>query len=301
MIMSSRALALFLGSLLFVSWGLQFVALDTVGDVRSKDLTPWLIGLMFAPMLWSVAYLALFNRQAWRLIRFWPGNPLYLVLGALIPAGLAFATLYVSLQQGWGGSSYFTFAADGANVVRGPWVMGAGQQDWLLFAVNVAATALLFACVNSIAAVGEEFGWRGVLQHHMIERMGFWPGVAVLGFVWGIWHAPINLAGYNYGAAPELGALIIFPIELIAISFIMAWLTIRARSFWPAVLMHGSGNGIEDGVISSIVLGAGVHPLTAHLTQLGFTIALALVCYMLTPHAIAPAESVPAGADLNRA
>jgi len=38
----------------------------------------------------------------------------------------------------------------------------------------------------------------------------------------------------------------------------MAWLTISAQSFWPAVLMHGSGNGIEDGVVSSIQFTTGV-------------------------------------------
>lgn len=295
MIMSSRALAFFLGSLLFVSWGVQFAALNSVdGDVRSDALTPWLIGLMFMPSLWSVIYLVVFNPSAWKLIRFRPGNPIYLGLGALIPAGIAFATLYILLQQGWGGSSFFTFTADGANVARGPWLLGAGQQAWALFAVNIAITGLLFACLNGIAAVGEEFGWRGVLQHHMIERMGFWPGVAVLGFVWGIWHAPVNLAGYNYSEAPELGALIIFPIVLMAVSFIMAWLTIRARSFWPAVLMHGSGNGIEDGVVSSLVLSPGVHPLTSALVSAAVTITIALACFAFTPRAREPAEGATA-------
>jgi membrane protease YdiL (CAAX protease family) len=283
MIMSSRALALFLGSLLLVSWAIQIAALAIVGDVQSDAMTPWLIGMMFVPCLWSVAYLTIFNRKAWKLVRFWPGNPLYLVLAALIPAAIAFATLAGTIQLGLGSSSFFTFSATGANVLHGPWLMGNSTQDSGFFTANVASTAIVFACLNGLAAIGEEFGWRGVLQVHIIERMGFLRGVAVLGFVWAIWHAPMNLAGYNYPDAPALGALVLFPIELIAVSFIMAWLTIRARSFWPAVLMHGSGNGIEEGVMSSLTVGARLSPLAAELLQVAITVGLALIFIVLSP------------------
>jgi uncharacterized protein len=283
MTMSSRALALFLGSLLLVSWAIQIIALKTVGDVQADAMAPWLIGMMFLPSLWSIVYLTVFNRKAWKLVRFWPGNPLYLALAALIPAAIAFATLAGTIQFGWGGSSYFTFSGVGANVLRGPWIMGDGAQGWGFFAANVASTAVLFACLNGLAAVGEEFGWRGVLQVHMVERMGFLRAVALLGFVWAIWHAPVNLAGYNYPNAPILGTLVLFPIELIAVSFIMAWLTIRARSFWPAVLMHGSGNGIEEGVMSSLKLSVHLSPLAGELLQLAITVGVAVVCIALSP------------------
>lgn len=282
MIMSMRTLALFLGSLVLFTWGVQAAALYFVGDVESPAMTPWLLGSMFVPTLWSVVYLTLFNRGAWKLVRFWPGNPVYLLLGALIPAAIAFAVLAISLQQGWGGSSFFAFSNGGADVLRGPWTLGLGEQDWVRFAANIAITAIVFAGLNGVVAIGEEFGWRGVLQHHMIERLGFLRGVALLGFVWAIWHLPLNLAGYNHGEAPLLGALVLFPAQLIAISFIMAWLTIRAKSLWPAVLMHGSGNGIEEGVMSSLSL-VGVPPLAADYVSLSLTVAAALVCIALTP------------------
>lgn len=282
MIMSVRALALFLGSLLIATWGLQIAGLTLVGNPDDPAMVPYLIGAMFMPTLWSVVYLTLFNRKAWKLVRFWPGNPIYLVLGALIPAAIAFGVLAIALQQGWGGSSFFSFGADGADVLNGPWVLGDGAQGWAMFAGNVALTGLVFAGFNGVVAVGEEFGWRGVLQHHMIERFGFLGGVALLGFIWAIWHAPMNLAGYNNPEAPILGTFVLFPLQLIAVSFIMAWLTIRAKSFWPAVLMHGSGNGIEEGVMSSLHL-TGVPPMTADYVNLAITIALALLCIALSP------------------
>lgn len=298
MAMSTRALALFLVSLLVATWILQVSGLILVGDVESPAMTPFLIGAMFIPTIWSVGYLTLFNRKAWKLVRFWPGNPVYLVSAALIPAAIAFAVLAIVGSQEWGSSSFFSFSPAGVDVLRGPWQLGNGPQSWGLFAANVAATALLFSLINGVVAVGEEFGWRGVLQHHMIERLGFGRGVVLLGFVWAIWHAPMNLAGYNFPQAPVLGALVLFPIELIAVSVIMAWLTLRARSFWPAVLMHGSGNGIEEGVMSSLTLGAGIPPLAAELTQLGVTVALAVLCLVLTPKQL---HAHPAAAKSNAA
>jgi membrane protease YdiL (CAAX protease family) len=283
MIMSSRALALFLGSLLLVSWSLQGAALYVVGDVHSNAMAPWLIAGMFIPTLWSVAYLTFFNRKAWTLVRFRPGNPMYLVLAALIPAAIALAALAIAIDQSWGSSSYFSLSANGADVLSGPWLLGRGVQGWGFFVANVASTAVLFACVNGLAAVGEEFGWRGLLQYHIVNRFGFTRGIALLGFVWAIWHLPINLAGYNYPEAPVLGALILFPIELIAVSFIMAWLTLNARSFWPAVLMHGSFNGIEQGVMSSLRLAVHVPPLAPVLVQIAVTVVLALICIVVAP------------------
>lgn len=283
MTMSARALTVFLTSLLLATWALQVAGLTLVGDVESPAMTPYLIGAMFMPTLWSVGYLTIFNRKAWRLIAFRPGNPIYLIAGALLPACIAFAVLALLEREGWGASSFFRFTAEGADVVRGPWLLGAGAQGWDLFAANVAVTAVQFSLINGTVAVGEEFGWRGVLQHHMIERLGFLRGIALLGFVWAIWHAPMNLAGYNHPDTPLLGTFVLFPIQLVAESFIMAWLTLRANAFWPAVLMHGSGNGIQEGVMSSLTLNAGVPPLTAELAMLGFTVALAVLCVFLTP------------------
>lgn len=278
MLMSVRTLTVFMVSLLGLTWAIQIAGLVLVGDPASPAMIPYLIASMFMPAVWSLAYLLFFNRKAWRFVRFWPGNPLWLILGALIPALIAFAVLAICEIAGWGSSSYFTFSGAGADILKGPWKLGTGEQDWGRFALNMVATALFFALINSTAAIGEEFGWRGHLQHHMIARLGPVGGVTLLGVIWAFWHLPMNLAGYNFSDAPLLGAFVLFPVELIAISFIMAWLTLRARSFWPAVLMHGSGNGIEEGIVSSIGLHAGIPALLADCLQVGVTAGLGLLC-----------------------
>lgn len=282
MTMSSRTTAWFMGSLLVFSWLVQMAALYITGDVNSGAIVPWLVGTMFIPIIWSIFYLTFFNREAWKAVRFRPGNPLYLAAAALIPAAIGCGVLAVMVSQGWAISSYFDFSA-GVSVLDGPWLMGDGSQQWAYFAANVAITAVYFASINSVFALGEEFAWRGVMQHHLIGRMGFYRGVASLGFVWAIWHVPLNLAGYNHPDVPVLSAFILFPIEHIAISFIMACLTLAARSFWPAVLFHGSINGIQQGLMSSQTAVKGISPMTSEYLQIGLTVIVAIICVLLTP------------------
>jgi len=48
--------------------------------------------------------------------------------------------------------------------------------------------------VTSIAAFGEELGWRGFLHRHW-QSMGFWKRSLLIGVIWGIWHAPMIRRG----------------------------------------------------------------------------------------------------------
>jgi membrane protease YdiL (CAAX protease family) len=60
--------------------------------------------------------------------------------------------------------------------------------------------------------------------------------------IWGYWHLPANLAGLNDALHPVLGSLVIFPLEAISMSFVLAWLANRSRSVWPSALAHGANN-----------------------------------------------------------
>jgi membrane protease YdiL (CAAX protease family) len=278
--MSKDTIFNFLISLVVAAWGLQIAGLSVNEWRVSKDIFVYLIGTMFLPAVWTLGYI-LFNREAARVIRWRPGRVLGLIAAPLLPAAIAFGALALTLHLDWGKSGYFAFGAASVDVGKGPWLLGAGEQMWLHFVANMVATTIFFGVVNSITAVGEEFGWRGFLQPHMIRAFGVTRGLIILGFVWGIWHLPVNLAGYNNAENPVLGALVLFPAALIAHSFILAALTIWSRSFWPAVLFHGSVNGIYGGVTSKIVLAPGVERLTIDLAILGIELGLGLIALLL--------------------
>lgn len=294
MTMSKRTILVFILSLFLASWSIQAAAIAVVGDLESGAAAPWLIVTMFMPGLWALGYLALFNRAAFRRIRFWPGNPFWLVLAGLLPAALALVTLGLVRMLGWGEGTFFAFDGSGVDVLRGPWQLGPGEQDWLYFSANVALTALLFAAMNGVVAVGEEFGWRGVLQDHVIDRFGLHAGIVLLGLVWAFWHLPSILAGYNYPETPVLGGLVLFPVALVANSYVLAWLTLRARSFWPAVLFHGSVNGIFAGVTEDIAPAAGVVQLQIDLLILALQIVLGLAAALTLPRRTGQAAAVAA-------
>ncbi|HEV3029866.1 MAG TPA: CPBP family intramembrane glutamic endopeptidase, partial [Planctomycetota bacterium] len=79
------------------------------------------------------------------------------------------------------------------------------QLSALPFAALVVQSILAAIVPNSIAAFGEELGWRGFL-HRALEPLGFWRSSLLIGAIWGLWHAPIILLGHNYPRHPVAGA-----------------------------------------------------------------------------------------------
>jgi membrane protease YdiL (CAAX protease family) len=99
--------------------------------------------------------------------------------------------------------------------------------------VDAFLIALLFV------ALGEEPGWRGYLFPALTSRIG--PVMAVLAIcpIWAIWHYPLM------GTQLPLDLLPQFLISLTGGSFVLAWLTMRAKGgVLPAMLCHGMINGI---------------------------------------------------------
>ena len=113
---------------------------------------------------------------------------------------------------------------------------------WALQAVLMLVAPLL----NLIPCLGEEWGWRGYLLPKVAQRMTFTPTVLLTGFIWGIWHAPIIIAGHNYGMSypgyPWWGILAMC-VFCMVVGTLFSYITLKAKSCWPAVLAHGMLNG----------------------------------------------------------
>src|SRR5436305_814196 len=75
---------------------------------------------------------------------------------------------------------------------------------WLpLFMISFPLQALLLTPL----AFGEQWGWRGYLLPRLLP-LGQWPALLLSGAIWGLWHAPVILLGYNYPQHPILGVLV---------------------------------------------------------------------------------------------
>jgi len=125
-------------------------------------------------------------------------------------------------------------------------------------ALRFPLVGVLQALVISIIAApilwGEEFGWRSYLQ---IRLMAHRPVLAAIftGVIWGIWHYPINLQGYNYPDNRILG-LFIFPVFTVLLSIIFGWLRLKTGSIWSACLAHAATNAIVGGLTIFLFMGA---------------------------------------------
>ena len=109
---------------------------------------------------------------------------------------------------------------------------------WTL--VAIVAIVLIGATVNALVAFGEEFGWRGYLLWELAP-LGFWKASVAIGAVWGLWHAPVVLAGHNYPSFPFVG-VVAFTITCIAMAPLFTYLVVRSESVLPAAIFHGVFN-----------------------------------------------------------
>lgn len=128
--------------------------------------------------------------------------------------------------------------------------------------LNIPAPEILFfLCVfggifsgltmNLLFTFGEEFGWRGLLLKET-QYMGFWKSNFLIGFIWGIWHAPIILMGHNYPGYPiaGVGMMILFCISL---SFLQAYLRLRSKTILAPSAFHGMLNAGAPAVLICMI------------------------------------------------
>ncbi len=252
-----RTLLLVMGGLLLVSFLWQGVIL-LVGGVAGPYFTLLATALMFFPTIAGLVYLRQTGRSA-RPILTQVGKKRYLLAAILFPVVLTVLVIAGAVASGVMTQTLY----DGATgLVNLPGLEGQ-QISVGSFVLQFLVTMVVGIAVTSIATFGEEFGWRGVFQNRLIARYGVVAGLVFLGLFWGIWHAPIIYAGYNFPGYPLLGSLVLMPLFTLGTSGVFAWLTLRSGSFWPAVLAHASFNSTAGPLFYLPVFEAA--PLTRYL------------------------------------
>ncbi len=132
------------------------------------------------------------------------------------------------------------------------------------------------ATVNAVAAFGEELGWRGFLLEEF-KPLGFWKASMAIGFIWGVWHAPLILQGHNYPQHPRVGALMMIA-WCILFTPLLNYIRIKSKSVIAASITHGTLNGVYG---ISIMLVLGGSDLLVGITGIAGFAALAVINVML--------------------
>ncbi|WP_431867701.1 CPBP family intramembrane glutamic endopeptidase [Nocardiopsis eucommiae] len=211
------------------------------------------------------------EQKAWTL-GLWPLRPVrrvlgYGVLGILVSIALVLVALPIGALLG-------VYPADFANLSGFQQVLDeqAGGVEipiplGALILVQLAVLPLA-AFVNLIPALGEELGWRGWLLPKLMP-LGTLPALLVSGVIWGLWHAPLILLGYNYPDAPGWLGLTAMVTMCVLVGAVFGWLRLRSASVWPAALAHAAFNGAGGTFL--LFTTAGEHVDTTQATILGWS------------------------------
>ncbi len=139
----------------------------------------------------------------------WRTNPVYLVLGLLLPLAVQLPPTLIEVA------------------------LGGHPAHWFYPPARPEQFAALL-----MFPLGEEFGWRGFAYPRLEERHGPVIGSLILGSVWGLWHLGMLFAPEPLRALPPV-TILLYMIELSLWSVVMAWMFERAnRSIAVAIAIH---------------------------------------------------------------
>lgn len=89
---------------------------------------------------------------------------------------------------------------------------------------------------------GEEFGWRYFLQPRLQKLYGKRLGVIILGFIWGIWHAP--LCFMLYSPKTPVYCVIGHVTTCIFLGIFLGYAYMKTGNVWAPMLIHMVNNVI---------------------------------------------------------
>lgn len=114
----------------------------------------------------------------------------------------------------------------------------AGQPPGVTLALIRIAQVFGLGWLNVIPAFGEEWGWRGYLTRALLP-LGQPGAFLVTGVLWGLWHAPLLVLGYNYPNVPVVVSFFMMACFCTLVGVLLSWLRLASRSIWPAAIAHG--------------------------------------------------------------
>lgn len=281
--MNTKKVTLFLLLTFTLTWGIAFGHQAWLGGIDSPTFLPMLLVMMWMPAVSAIivqrviygeplADIGLRLRFNRTLIIAWllpvPFVLLTLLFGALMP-GVTFDTgagvLIAQLQ---------TAGAPAEQIAQVQTIAdGLGGAFSAIAIMGLLIPSLLAgATVNALAALGEELGWRGLMQREL-EPLGFWRMNLVIGIVWGLWHAPVIWQGYNYPQNPQWGVLMMTAFAVL-LSPLHGWVRQRSDTIIAPSILHGTVNA--SGALTVLFLSGG-SDLTIGVTGAAGLLALVLL------------------------
>lgn len=112
---------------------------------------------------------------------------------------------------------------------------------WVLLVLALLGGLIAGFSVNGLFAFGEEYGWRGFLADELRPLGAFWANV-LTGVLWGLWHGPLILMGFNYDGYGRIGTAFMIA-WCVPLSFLLWRVRQVSGSVLGAAVLHGALNG----------------------------------------------------------
>lgn len=232
--------------------------------------------MMFTPLVAVVVAMIVQRRRAGeprasilRYLGMWPLRPFGRVLGM---TALAFFGVFVLVAAayllaaafGWMQVDLLGLSGFKAQLAQLP---GLEEIPVAVAVIGYLVIMALGSLFNVTVAFGEEVGWRGWLLTSL-RPLGTWPALLIVGVIWGLWHAPLILLGYNFGR-PDITGLAFMVGGCIMLGILFGWLRLRTGSVWPAVAAHAALNGSAGMLLGLFIDGSAQAPDMALASFLG--------------------------------
>ncbi len=150
------------------------------------------------------------------------------------------------------------------------------MPEWVMVLSTVLSGIFAGVTINALFAFGEEYGWRC----YMVKALGgrkFLSAALLIGFVWGIWHAPMILMGHNYPDARVAGVAMMVLFCILG-GIIELYFVLKSGSMWAAVFIHGTINALAG---MSVLMYPGSSALLTGMTGVAGMMAMVVVIALL--------------------
>jgi len=105
--------------------------------------------------------------------------------------------------------------------------------------IGLGTIALMIAFNLVLGPLGEELGWRGVMQERLEDQLGWLEASLIVGVVWLVWHLPL----WTIDSPQAQISLPLFAAHCMLYAVIIgAAYTLSGGSILPAILLHLSVN-----------------------------------------------------------
>jgi len=284
-----RSIVIFVAIAFALAW---LVALPLwLGDGLASPVFPIIaVAMMATPTLAALTVVVFVERppRKARALGLWPLKPAgrligYSLLGIFVPIALVLVALPIGALLGVYPADVVNFSGFQQTITAQLQALGRNELP-LPIGVLVLLQLLalpMAAFINLVPALGEELGWRGWLLPKLMP-LGAIPAILISGVIWGLWHAPLILLGYNYPGVPGWLGLTAMSGMCIVFGAIFGWLRLRSDSLWPAALAHAAFNGAGGTYLLFAMAGERID--TTQATVLGWSgwiVPLALVIVLV--------------------